>query len=234
MLRVVTVYPELLSTYGDGGNALVLASRARRRGLDVETVAVRLGSPLAGGDLYLLGGGEDGPQRQAADALRADGTLSERVDGGAVVFAVCAGLQILGESFAVDGDALHQGTGLVPVTTRRSDQRRVGHLLGDVNGRPMVGFENHGGVTALNGCAPLGSVVRGFGNDGVTDGVRVGRVIATYAHGPALALNPWLADELVSLATGRTLEPISTIADQLHHERCAWVRRVSPTSRGSS
>jgi lipid II isoglutaminyl synthase (glutamine-hydrolysing) len=231
VLRVVTVYPELLSTYGDGGNALVLTARARRRGVEVESVAVSLGSPLSAGDIYLFGGGEDGPQRQAADALRTDGTLRERVDEGAVVFAVCAGLQILGESFAVDGDAQYQGTGLLPVSTQRSETRRVGHLLGEAAGRRVVGFENHGGVTTLNGSAPLASVVRGFGNDGVTDGVRAGRVIATYAHGPALALNPWLADELLSLATGQELDPITTTADRLYEERCAMVQRVTRPSR---
>ena len=33
MLKIALVYPELLGTYGDGGNALVLAERARRRGI---------------------------------------------------------------------------------------------------------------------------------------------------------------------------------------------------------
>ena len=34
-LRLVWVYPDLLSTYGDQGNALVVERRARQRGLDV-------------------------------------------------------------------------------------------------------------------------------------------------------------------------------------------------------
>ena len=39
-LRLVWVYPDLLSTYGDRGNALVLERRARLRGLPVELVEV--------------------------------------------------------------------------------------------------------------------------------------------------------------------------------------------------
>ena len=35
-LRLVWVYPDLLSTYGDQGNALVVERRARQRGLDGE------------------------------------------------------------------------------------------------------------------------------------------------------------------------------------------------------
>ena len=35
-IRLVWVYPDLLSTYGDRGNVLVLARRARLRGIGVE------------------------------------------------------------------------------------------------------------------------------------------------------------------------------------------------------
>ena len=37
-LRLVWVYPDLLSTYGDRGNLLILARRADLRGLPVECV----------------------------------------------------------------------------------------------------------------------------------------------------------------------------------------------------
>lgn len=223
MLRIVTVYPELLSTYGDGGNARVLADRAARRGLEVTLVDSSITDALDDGEIYLLGGGEDGPQRQAADALRRDGSLGSRVEDGAVVFAVCAGLQVLGTSFSVAGDDAYDGVGLLALETRRSPVRRVGHLLTRVGTHRLVGFENHGGVTTLSGCGPLGTVEKGFGNDGLGDGVRAGRVIGTYAHGPALALNPWLADELLMLVTGRELDPLPSVADRLHDERCALV-----------
>ena len=32
-LRIIVIHPELLGTYGDGGNALVLAHRAKARGV---------------------------------------------------------------------------------------------------------------------------------------------------------------------------------------------------------
>ena len=40
-LRIVWIYPDLLSTYGDRGNMLILARRAALRGIDVETYEVR-------------------------------------------------------------------------------------------------------------------------------------------------------------------------------------------------
>ena len=40
-LRIVWIYPDLLSTYGDRGNALILARRAQLRGMPVEVLEVR-------------------------------------------------------------------------------------------------------------------------------------------------------------------------------------------------
>ena len=75
-LRIVWIYPDLLSTYGDRGNMLILARRAQLRGIPVETIEVRSDQPLPDhGDIYLLGGGEDGPQALAAQRLIADGGL---------------------------------------------------------------------------------------------------------------------------------------------------------------
>lgn len=45
-LRVVWVYPDLLSTYGDQGNVLVVERRARQRRLNVERVDVRSDQPV--------------------------------------------------------------------------------------------------------------------------------------------------------------------------------------------
>ena len=74
-------YPDLLGTYGDGGNGLVLARRAAWRGIDVELVQAHSGRAAARpAELYCLGGGEDGPQVRAAEALRSDGVLERAID----------------------------------------------------------------------------------------------------------------------------------------------------------
>ena len=92
-LRIVWIYPDLLSTYGDRGNLLILATRARRRGVPVETIEIRSDQPLPdSADIYLLGGGEDGPQALGAERLLADGGLHRAVARGSVVFGVCAGI----------------------------------------------------------------------------------------------------------------------------------------------
>jgi len=226
MLKIAVLYPELLGTYGDGGNALVLASRARRRGIEVGVVQVSLDDEIPDAKILLLGGGEDGPQRQATYGLAKNAALAKRVNDGAVLLAVCAGFQLIGSSYEVEGGQHVEGLGLIEAVTTRGSKRRVGNLLTRVGTRWMVGFENHGGETELGSDeVPLGMVEHGAGNGRsagdahYVDGVRHGSIFGTYAHGPVLAQNPWLADELLSLALGRDLEPLVTIADELHRLR---------------
>ena len=218
MTTICVLYPDLLGTYGDGGNGLALAERARRRGLDVELVNVTLNDEVPDAALYLLGGGEDGPQRLAADLLRTS-SFASRVRDGANVLAVCAGLQILGTTFCVEGDDEYEGLGLVDVVTSRGERRSVGELATRVGDQLLVGFENHGGRTVLNGAEALGTVLKGRGNDGKLDGYHTKNIWATYAHGPVLAMNPWFCDEILSVVYGVELEPLASVADLLYEER---------------
>lgn len=205
-MTIVWVYPDLLSTYGDRGNMLILAHRARSRGIGVSTIEVFANDPIPSGDIYLIGGGEDGPQALAAQRLIQDQGLHRAVDRRSVVFAVCAGYQIMGHSFFAKG-AKCQGLGLLDLHSDRGPTRAVGELAGDVDpalGLPtLTGFENHGGRTHLGpGAKPLATVKAGIGNDGTTEGAWSGTVLGTYSHGPALSRNPALADLLLRWATG--------------------------------
>jgi CobQ-like glutamine amidotransferase family enzyme len=231
VLKIALVYPELLGTYGDGGNALVLGERARRRGIEVDVTSVQIGDEMPDASLYLLGGGEDGPQRLGADLLSAS-SFASRVHDGAHVFAVCAGLQILGTTFAVEGDDEYEGLGLVHAVTHRGLTRSVGELLVRCGAEVLVGFENHGGRTELGSdVEPFGVVERGRGNDGVVDGYRTSTMWATYAHGPVLAMNPWLADEILASVLGRELDPLDSVADDLYVERRNAILHSAESSR---
>jgi lipid II isoglutaminyl synthase (glutamine-hydrolysing) len=207
-LRLVWVYPDLLSTYGDRGNLLILERRARLRGLDVEAVMVNADQPVPQqGDIYLMGGGEDLPQILAARRLRADGGLAAAAQGGAVIFAVCAGYQLLGTEFGGDDGQPLPGLEILNISSGRGQRRGVGEILADVApslGVPrLTGFENHQGVTRLGeGVAPLARVVTGVGNGDGTEGAYAGRVVGTYLHGPVLVRNPGLADLLLDWAAG--------------------------------
>jgi len=225
-LRIVWLYPDLLSTYGDRGNLLILAHRAERRGIAVEPIEVRSDQRVPeSADIYLIGGGEDGPQALAAQRLIADGGLHRAVARRAVVLAVCAGYQLMGSSFFAKG-AKCGGLQLLDLYSDRGPSRAVGELAGDVDlalGLPkLTGFENHGGRTHLGPSAtPLARVTTGVGNDGATEGAWHDTVVGTYAHGPALSRNPALADLLLRWATrADTLSTVDdTWPDRLRAER---------------
>lgn len=117
-------YSTLLGTYGDGGNARMLALRLRWRGFPAHLLEVAVPDTLpARVDLYVLGGGKDTAQVLAAERLRADGTLASAAAAARPIFAVYAG----------------------------------------------------------------------------TEGAAQGSILATYAHGPALARNPALDDHLLQM-----------------------------------
>ncbi len=214
-LRIVQLFPGLLGTYGDGGNGTIFAKRLAWRGIDHEVLTVEAGDPVPdSGDLYLLGGGEDGPQVEAARALIESGAITRAVAGGAAVFAVCAGMQILGHTFPDSTGAIRDGLGLLDAETVRVDRpRAVGELL--VQPDPawalpeLTGFENHGGRTRRGPTAQrLGAVELGEGNGFGDEGVVNDRVLGTYLHGPALARNPALADLVLGWVIGAPLEAI--------------------------
>ena len=235
-LRVAVLFPDLLGTYGDGGNGLILTRRAQWRGLDAELLQAVSDAPVPEADIYCLGGGEDGPQVRAARTLIEDGTLARRVADGAVVLAVCAGYQVVGHSFPGGTGEMHDGVGLLAVdTVKGAGPRAVGEVvaepvvLADGSELPtLTGFENHGGVTTRHeGTAPLGSVVAGIGNGDGSEGAVQGRVVGTYLHGPVLARNPALADLLLGWALdGTPLAPLDDKeAEGLREERLGVAHR---------
>lgn len=225
-LKVVSVFPDLLGTYGDSGNSLVLARRLALRGFDVSliTVGVRDTVP-SDGDFYLMGGGEDGPQAKAAELLKLESPLQKGLDKGAALLAVCAGFQILGESFLGPDSQPRTGVGIFATITHRSEgPRSVGELVVDPflgKGVPLLtGYENHQGVTELLGdAAPLGNVLIGCGNNygPKVDGAVSGKAVGTYLHGPVLARNPRLCDYLISSVIGE-VEPIGEKELEHAHE----------------
>ncbi|MEX3504823.1 type 1 glutamine amidotransferase [Corynebacterium sp. LK2510] len=235
-LTIGLVLPDVLGTYGDDGNALVLRQRARMRGYSAEIQPVTLNDDIpANCDIYTLGGGEDSAQVIASARLAASPGLQAAAADGRPIFAVCAGMQVLGRTFTAHGSTV-EGIGLIDATTSPMSTRAIGEVasLPTRTGitaeltEPLTGFENHMGGTVIGPDAEaLGKVTRGVGNTaGASDaveGVVQGSVVATYMHGPALARNPQLADLLLARALDMKLadlEPLELPAvDRLRLER---------------
>lgn len=235
VVRIVRLFPDLLGTYGDDGNATVLERRAGWRAIPATIVDVTARDDVPDdGHVYLIGGGEDGPQGRAAQILADSGALHRAVERGAAVLAVCAGFQVLGNSFrGPDGNAT-PGLGLLDVSTVRGEGPRiVGEVVVDTDPDlgvgTLTGYENHAGVSTLGpGARPLGVARVGIGNHpdaSHVEGAWQDRIVATYLHGPVLARNPALADRLLAWALDVEPSDLQVIddhqVDALRSERFA-------------
>ncbi|OMC07854.1 glutamine amidotransferase [Mycolicibacter heraklionensis] len=233
-VRIGLVLPDVMGTYGDGGNAVVLRQRLLLRGIPAEIVEITLADPVPESlDLYTLGGAEDYAQRLATRHLIRYPGLQRAAERGAPVLAICAAIQVLGHWYETSAGERVEGVGLLDVTTSPQESRTIGEvvatpLLAGLSA-PLTGFENHRGGTVLGpDASPLSAVTKGAGNkagDGY-DGAVQGSVVATYLHGPCLARNPELADLLLSKVVG-DLPPLELPeVDELRRERLAAPRRI--------
>jgi lipid II isoglutaminyl synthase (glutamine-hydrolysing) len=230
-IRVGHLYPDYLNIYADRGNIAVLAERARERGHELEVQAIGMHESISAGeiDLFYIGGGQDREQAIVAhDLVGKAEALREAVEGDAAFLAVCGGYQLLGRFYRDVAGEDQPGIGLLPLQTIAGQRRMIGDVLLDCRwaGQTLAGFENHAGRTRLDeGAEPLGHVIAGFGNDGVSheEGCRYRRVYGTYLHGPLLPRNPWFADRLIAEALTHAdgaseVAELSPLGDELEHE----------------
>ncbi len=231
-LRVGLIYPEILGTYGDRGNALITVQRAQRHGFSAELVEITAREPIPSNlDFYFLGGGEDDSQHIAAEGLRKSrSSLLSAHSNGAVILAVCAGFQLLGNSYEAANGSVLEGIGLIDMVTSAGSTRAISEIVlqpepsphwGTVGPPSLVtGFENHGGRTHLNtGVEPFGRVDTGTGNGNGYDGALSERVLGTYLHGPLLARNSELADRILGWVVG-SLKPSDDELERRLHQEC--------------
>jgi lipid II isoglutaminyl synthase (glutamine-hydrolysing) len=235
-LTIGWLYPDLMSTYGDRGNVMIMAQRCRWRAIGVEIDSISLltdGTRIDSADLLFMGGAQDRQQEIVKKDLIGGKEIYLRraIERGIPGLFVCGAYQFLGRYYiAADGTKI-EGLGIYDLVTR-TPGRTAKRLIGDVIIRPrlkgigdalLVGFENHGGRTELGeGVTPFADVVHGYGNNGAdkTEGVIYKNTIGTYLHGPILSKNPELADFLIAKAvemkygTAPVLEPIESLGER--------------------
>lgn len=224
-IRIAWLYPDLMSTYGDRGNVIVLQKRCEWRGIKAEIVPVTLETPvstLTGCNLVFMGGAQDRQQKLAGeDFLRRKGpAVKKMVEQGVPALFVCAAYQFVGRFYKPYRGDVIPGAGIWDVYTEHpGDQakRLIGNTVAEIvnppelSGTVIVGFENHGGRTRLGpAMRPLARVVRGFGNNGEDgyEGAVYNHSIGSYFHGPLLPKNPAIADWLIGKALGTVLAPL--------------------------
>lgn len=211
-LRICHLYGNLMNTYGDNGNLLMLQHRAKKLGYEVETTLISLEEDFNPDDfdIVMFGGGQDYEQTVVAkDLQNKKDALIQYIEDDCVVVAICGGFQLLGRYYVnASGERLN-GISAIDVCTNGQFPNR---LIGDVEivneefGETYLGYENHIGRTYLGkNMKPLGKVVKGYGNneEDHVEGCHYKNVFCSYFHGPILVRNQHLADRIIETAAER-------------------------------
>lgn len=244
------LYPDLMNIYGDAGNIICLTKRCEWRGIEVEVKNISIADSLKEKDcdIFFFGGGQDQAQTDVARDLKGKAdVLRKEVHRGVPLLSICGGYQLLGEYYQPFEGARLQGVGIFPAYTKASNDRMIGNIviqLSDFSFQTsaktqkadsrrlttdsyLVGFENHSGKTYLKGDAqPLGTVIKGFGNNGEDkkEGCIYKNAIGCYMHGSLLPKNPQLADWLIQKAfevkygKGMGLKSLNDVLENKAHD----------------
>jgi CobQ-like glutamine amidotransferase family enzyme len=202
-LTIAWLYGTKMNIYGDRGNVMALAQRAAWRGIEANIVEVGLGDPIPeDADIFFFGGGQDQEQIAVSNDLAgAKGeAIKAAVEDGAALLSVCGGYQLLGHEYRPHDAEPLPGIGLFDVTSTAGSERFIGNVVVDSRWGPLVGFENHSGLTFLGERAePMAKVRVGRGNNGRdgTEGAVYRNAIGCYLHGSLLPKNPVLTDWLI-------------------------------------
>ena len=225
-IKIAHLYPKLLNIYGDGGNILTIKKRCEWRGITVIIDEVNTGDTEIGEhDLYFIGGGQDLQQIEVSKELQKHKKfLTDERDKGAVFLGICGGYQLLGHYYLPNNGDKLDGISLMDAYTTAGNKRFIGNVTVKTKltmPNTLVGFENHSGLTYLEGdTLPIGEIIVGNGNNGKDgkEGARYKNVFGTYLHGSFLPQNPHFADFLIELAIKEKLAPLDDKIENCAHE----------------
>ena len=208
-LNVCHLYGDLLNTYGDNGNLLMLKHRSKKIGGQFNIEIVSLNDPFDATkyDLVFFGGGQDFEQRIVSKDIQAKKeAITEYIENDGVTVGICGGFQLLGHYYVdAAGNRINGIGALNHYTLNQDDNRFIGDIVikNDEFGETYKGFENHNGRTFLGeGVKPLGVVEMGYGNNGEdkTEGAHYKQTYCSYFHGPLLVRNTTLTDRILKEA----------------------------------
>lgn len=208
-LHLCHLYGNLLNTYGDNGNLLMLQYVAKKMGIILTTEIVSIHQEFKADDFDLIffGGGQDFEQVIVAEDLPTKKEeLTRYIENDGVMLAICGGYQLLGHYYiGAHGEQIKGIGALDHYTLSQENNRFIGdtEIYNEEFDETYYGFENHNGMTFLGkGEKPLGKVIQGKGNNGQdqTEGVIYKNVFGSYFHGPILARNEILAKRLILTA----------------------------------
>ena len=200
-LNVAHLYGNLLNTYGDNGNVLMIKYVGEKLGAKMTFDIVSVGDDFDKDhyDMVFFGGGQDYEQSIVAKDLPSKrDAIGQFIQDNKVILAICGGFQLLGQYYIQANGVRIDGIGVMGHYTLNQENNRY---IGDIKihneefDETYYGFENHQGRTFLSDDEkPLGKVVYGNGNnkeDG-TEGVHYKNVMVATSMDQFFLVTPTL------------------------------------------
>ena len=207
-IKILHLFPKLLSLYGEYGNLLVLKTTLENHGYAVKIDPYEDGAlTLEGYDLVYVGTGTEDNLMEAVRRLMPHSEkIAASISSGTQWLATGNAMTLFGAEITRFG-AVSKALGCFDYTTELQDDRRY---LSDVLtetafGNPLVGFINTSSV--YKGISsPLLTLKLGakLGSDKKTaaDGIHTGNFYGTQLIGPVLVKNPHFLCHLCRELTG--------------------------------
>ncbi len=219
-IRILHLFPKLLSLYGEYGNVAVLAGELRKLGHRVEVSTYEDGQlSLENVGMVYVGSGTEENLKEALRRLQPNfEVLLTAIQNGVQFLATGNALALFGKELDFDGSVIPTAGAFAYTTAMDSKKRYLGDALGeDAQGRVYVGFINTGCVYTGMEHAPIQLLLNPkLGNDkqSACDGIEVGSFFGTQLIGPVLTKNPHLLGKFITALTGDVwqTEPESNLA----------------------
>lgn len=214
VLNLCHLYYDCLSLHGDKANITAIVKRCSWRDININVSYISLGDHFCAKeyDVIYIGGGQSYENRSIHHDLinNKSSEIRESILAGQVYLAVCSGYQLLGKYLKkADGQEI-ECVGALDAWTVECPERMVGNtvfqcdfLKSDGFDGKITTFENHSVKTYLGeGIKPLGTVVKGYGNNGEDsgEGAIYNNTFCSNSYGSLLPQNPVLADFIIQTA----------------------------------
>ena len=200
-MKILHLFPKLLSLYGEYGNVAVLKNALEETGYTVSVTECEDGkADFSAYDLVYVGSGTEDNLVVALDRLDAAAAKIWLATGNAMT--------LFGKTVR-RGNVEAAGVGAFGYDTLIDDSKR---FLGDVltaEEVPSLGFINTSCVyKGIENPLLTLNLGKNLGNDkaSVADGIREGNFIGTQLIGPFLVKNPHQLQTVYAMLTGKTLE----------------------------
>ncbi len=203
-MTIEVLFPEVANLFGDMCNIRYLSACLP----EAEVVRTPLGAiPHFAGEevsfLYMGPMTERAQLRAVTSLAPYAGELRSLMERGTPALFTGNAMEVLGEEIVQENGETAKGLGILPVrATQDLFHRYNGLAMGTFAGseRPVLGFQSQFTAhTVLSQSTPFLKLTRGrgFENEAGTEGLYIGKTVATTLLGPLLILNPDLTRRLL-------------------------------------